>query len=385
MSNALAAPPEEIAAIEVTRKGGTMRLVFTGTWTIHQEKLPSAAVVRKEFSEGTPPVVLSFDLSAVKNFDSSLVTYLLKCYDLCHVTQTRFDLDSLPDGARKLLKLATAVPETTDARGGGQRRHGLFAWVGGESLEVVDEAKEIFQFIGECTIATFRFFTGRARYRWSDVWLYMQQCGSDALPIVSLISFLVGVILAYVGSITLRQYGGMIFIANLVGLAMVREMGALMSGIIMSGRTGAAFAAQLGTMKVSEETAALRTLGLSPAEFLVLPRMIALFVMFPLLTLYADFIGILGGLLVGLSMDLSYDQFMNQLMNAVDLTNFSVGMIKSFVFGLIVAVTGCLRGMQCGNSSAAVGLATTRAVVSSITCMIIADAIFAVIFNTLNM
>jgi phospholipid/cholesterol/gamma-HCH transport system permease protein len=192
-------------------------------------------------------------------------------------------------------------------------------------------------------------------------------------------------ILAYVGSITLRQYGGLVFIANLVGLAMVREMGALMTGVIMSGRTGAAFAAQLGTMKVSEEIAALQTLGLSPVEFLVLPRMIALFLMFPLLTLYADFIGICGGLVVALSMELSYNQFVNQLMSAVDLTNFSVGLIKSFFFGLIVAATGCLRGMQCGNSSAAVGQAATRAVVSGITVMIITDAIFAVIFNTLNM
>jgi phospholipid/cholesterol/gamma-HCH transport system permease protein len=238
--------------------------------------------------------------------------------------------------------------------------------------------------VGECTLAAGRMLLGRARFRWSDVWLGLEQCGADALPIVSLISFLVGLILAYVGAITLRQYGGLIFIANLVGLAMVREMGAMMTGVIMSGRTGAAYAAQLGSMKVSEEIAALSTLGLSPVEFLVLPRMIALFLMFPLLTLYADFIGILGGLVVALSMDLTYTQYTHQLMLAVDLRNFSVGLIKSCFFGVIVAVSGCLRGMQCGASSAAVGQATTRAVVTGITCMIVADAVFAVIFNVLR-
>jgi phospholipid/cholesterol/gamma-HCH transport system permease protein len=194
-----------------------------------------------------------------------------------------------------------------------------------------------------------------------------------------------GLILAYVGAITLGHYGGLIFIANLVGLAMVREMAAMMTGIVMSGRTGAAFAAELGTMKVSEEISALRTMGLSPIEYLVLPRMIALFLMFPLLALYSDFIGMFGGLVVGMSMGLSYSQYAQQLISAVDLTNFSVGMIKSFVFGLIVAITGCMRGMQCGNSSASVGLATTSAVVSGITCMVVADAVFAVIFNTLKM
>jgi phospholipid/cholesterol/gamma-HCH transport system permease protein len=374
----------EAAALEMTREGGALRLHFRGEWLIQRSGLPTPALVAEEFRKNTPPTTLRFDLQGVKKYDSALITFLLQCHDLCHTTKTTFDFDSLTEGPRRLLLLATAVPDNTDARPA-HVREGFFAHVGDEALVAVDDVKEIFQFLGEVTIATTRFFMGKARFRWSDVWLNMQQCGSDALPIVSLISFLVGLILAYVGAITLKQYGGLIFIANLVGLAMVREMGAMMTGVIMSGRTGAAFAAQLGTMKVSEEIAALRTLGLSPIEFLVLPRMIALFVMFPLLTLYASFIGIVGGLVVALSMDLSYSQYVNQLTSAVNLSNFSVGMIKGFVFGLIVAATGCLRGMQCGNSSAAVGQATTRAVVSGITCMIVADAIFAVIFNVLNM
>lgn len=366
----------------MVREGSTLRLRFIGAWTLQRKCLPSADVVQAAMVE-SPPAKLSLDVAEMKEYDTALITFLLRCHDLCGKMKAEFDPCDLPEGPRKLLALATAVPEAADARPH-VHQAAFFARVGDEALLVTKEAKEVFAFLGEVSVAIWRFFTRRARFRWSDVWLEMQQCGFDALPIVSLISFLVGLILAYVGSISLRQYGGMVFIANLVGLAMVREMGAMMTGVIMSGRTGAAFAAQLGTMKVSEEIAALQTLGLSAVEFLVLPRMLALFLMFPLLTLYSDFIGILGGLVVALSMDLTYNQFVTQLISAVDLPNFSTGIIKSFFFGLIVAVTGCLRGMQCGNSSAAVGVATTRAVVSGITCMIVADAIFAVIFNTLG-
>ena len=382
MNHSPANAPSE--ALTITREGAVMRLRLKGAWLLREEGLPTVEWVHREVAQGTPPGKLSFDLTGVTGYDTALITFLLGCHDMCQTLKMQFDLDSLTDGPRKLLCLATSVPEAADVRPHMDRAP-LFARIGNEALAAAGEAREIFKFLGEVSVATWRLFQGRARFRWSDVWLEVQQCGFDALPIVSLISFLVGLILAYVGSITLRQYGGLIFIANLVGLAMVREMGAMMTGVIMSGRTGAAFAAQLGTMKVSEEIAALQTLGLSPVEFLVLPRMIALFLMFPLLTLYADFIGICGGLVVALSMDLTYNQFVNQLMTAVDLTNFSVGIIKSFAFGLIVAVMGCLRGMQCGNSSAAVGQAATRAVVSGITVMIVADALFAVIFNTLQM
>jgi phospholipid/cholesterol/gamma-HCH transport system permease protein len=283
-----------------------------------------------------------------------------------------------------LLRLATGVLQAEDVRPRVIYQNPL-AKLGLLVQETAEDWLEILQFLGDCAVAFWRFVTFRARFRWADVWLEIQHCGADALPIISLIAFLMGLILAYVGAVTLRPYGGLIFVANLVGLAMVREMGVMMTGVLMSGRTGASFAAQLGTMKVSEEIAALRTMGLSPIEYLVLPRMIALVVMFPLLTLYANFIGMFGGLVVGMSMGLSHAQFTHQLTGAVDLTNFSVGLIKSVFFGLIVAATGCLRGMQCGNSSAAVGLATTRAVVTGITCLVIADAVFAVIFNTLKM
>lgn len=372
-------------ALVLTREGDALSVRLSGPWTLHISGRPGSTGVRAELAQGTTkPRILRFDLTGVTNYDSALISFLLNCHDLCIATKTQFDFESLTPGPRQLLRLATGVLQAEDVRPHVGRLNPL-ARLGIIAQEFAQDALESLQFLGDCAVAFWRFFTLRARFRWSDVWLEIQHCGADALPIISLIAFLMGLILAYVGAVTLRPYGGLIFVANLVGLAMVREMGVMMTGVLMSGRTGASFAAQLGTMKVSEEIAALRTMGLSPIEYLVLPRMIALVLMFPLLTLYANFIGMLGGLVVGMSMGLSFAQFFHQLTGAVDLTNFSVGLIKSFFFGLIVAATGCLRGMQCGNSSAAVGLATTRAVVTGITCLVIADAIFAVIFNTLQM
>jgi len=382
--NPAAATPD-VESLVLTREGGALCLRLSGEWTLLASNRPAPTAVQQEFAQfDRLPECMRFDLSGVTHYDTALITFLLKCHDICAATKTKLDYDSLPAGPRRLLRLATSVPHFEDVQ---QRAEKLnpFARIGRWAQAQVRGTIEILQFLGDCAIALGRFFLGRARFRWSDVWLEMQHCGIDALPIISLIAFLMGLILAYVGAVTLRPYGGLIFIANLVGLAMAREMGVMMTGVLMSGRTGASFAAQLGTMKVSEEIAALRTLGLSPIEYLVLPRMIALFLMFPLLTLYANFIGMFGGLVIALTMGLSYSQYLIQITGAVDLTNLSVGLIKSFVFGLIVAATGCLRGIQCGNSSAAVGLATTRAVVSGITCMVIADAIFAVIFNTLHM
>jgi phospholipid/cholesterol/gamma-HCH transport system permease protein len=213
----------------------------------------------------------------------------------------------------------------------------------------------------------------------------IQDVGAQALPIVSLISVLVGMILAFVGAVQLEQFGAGIYIANLVGLGMAREMGAMMTAIIMAGRTGAAFAAQIGTMQVNEEIDALRTLGVSPMEFLVVPRMVALVLMMPLLTLYSDLLGIVGGAIVGIgTLDLSPLEYYHQTRHAVPLHNFSAGLIKAGVFGVLVATAGCLRGMQCGRSASAVGEAATAAVVTGIVAIIVSDALLTIIYNAIG-
>jgi phospholipid/cholesterol/gamma-HCH transport system permease protein len=257
--------------------------------------------------------------------------------------------------------------------------------VGNESLALWRSGGQMLEFLGEALRSLGRMLIGKARFRGSDLMEIILECGAAALPIVTLISFLVGLILAFVGAVELEQFGAQIYVADLVGIAMAREMGALMTAIIMSGRTGAAFAAQLGTMQVNEEIDALTTFGLSSMEFLVLPRMIALILMMPLLCIYGDLMGIVGGGLVGVGMlDLSVTEYVNETLNGVSLTDFAVGIAKSAVFGVLVAIAGCLRGIQCGRSASAVGLAATSAVVTAIVFIIVTDGIFAVITNVLG-
>jgi phospholipid/cholesterol/gamma-HCH transport system permease protein len=240
-------------------------------------------------------------------------------------------------------------------------------------------------FIGDAAVALTGLVRGSARYRPIDLAQNIQDCGPSAVGIVTLISFLVGVILAFMGAVQLQQFGAAIFVADLVGIGMLREMGAMMTAIIMSGRTGAAFAAQLGTMKVTQEIDALTTMGISPLQFLVLPRVLALVLMMPLLCLYSDLMGILGGAFVGVGMlDLSFKSYMRETIHAISLTNLLLGLIKATVYGVLIAIAGCLRGFQCGNSSSAVGDAATRAVVSSIVLVVIACGLFAFVTNLLG-
>jgi len=291
--------------------------------------------------------------------------------------QRQIDTDQtgLPEGMQRLLALATVVPEREGAARSAKRTP-LLARIGSRAISAATASREMIDFIGEAALAFIKMLRGQASFRWSDVLALMQASGSQALPIVSLISGLIGLILAFMGAIQLQQFGAQIYVADLVGIGMTREMGAVMTGIIMAGRTGAAFAAQLGTMQVNEEIDAYTTLGISPMEFLVLPRMLALVLMMPLLCVYADLMGVLGGMIVGVGMlDLGIVEYVNESKNALNLTHFFIGLFHSFVFGVLVAVFGCLRGLQCERSASAVGYAATSAVVTGIVSIVIATAI----------
>ena len=323
---------------------------------------------------------LSFDCSKLGDFDSALICLLLRLHDKCRELGINVDLSGLPDGPRRLLELAVAVPEKPSDKS--EKPSGLFYQMGNRTINMVGSFKDQLEFFGDMIIATGRLFIRKARFSTSDLMLQIQRAGPEALPIVGLISFLVGLILAFVSAIQLAKYATEIFVADLVGLAMVREMGAVMVAIVMAGRTGASYAAELGSMKINEEIAAFKTFGISPLEFLVLPRMIALILMFPLLTIFSDFIGMLGGFAIGWGMfDINYDAYMGRTIASLDLVQCATGVGKSLVFGVIVATVGCMKGITCGNSSAAVGMSTTSSVVTSITLIIVADAIFAILFN----
>jgi phospholipid/cholesterol/gamma-HCH transport system permease protein len=363
--------------------GSTLVVRITGDWATGNP-LPSAGEVERELSSGPGVRRVAFNAAALGKWDSGLLTFLLKVFDRCSAAGIAMEKSGLPPGIVRLLDLATAVPERKGARREA-KRDPFLARVGAAAEKAWKSNRDTVTFVGDVAVAVLRMFRGKARFRRSDLLEIVQECGAQALPIVSLISVLVGLILAFVGSIQLKAFGAQLYVADLVGIAMVREMAAIMTGIIVAGRTGAAFAAKLGTMQVNEEIDALKTMGFSPTEFLVLPRVVALFLMMPLLCLYADLMGVLGGMLVGVTMlDLGIMQYYLQTKAAVDLNNLWIGLVMSAVFGVLVAFSGCLRGIQCGRSASAVGEATTSAVVTGIVSIIVATAVINVICNVLG-
>jgi phospholipid/cholesterol/gamma-HCH transport system permease protein len=361
----------------------TLLVRLAGSWKI-TTGVPAVTEVLQHL-EATPRVRrLTFEAHDLTGWDSGLLTFLRQVAE--HSTQRQISVDQsgLPEGVRRLLALAAAVPEREGARRGARQMSWL-ATLGTQVLEGWKGAVTMVGFVGEAVLALGRLVIGRARFRRVDLQLFIQECGAQALGIVTLISFLIGLILAFMGAMQLRQFGAVIYTADLVGLGMTREMGAVMTGVIIAGRTGAAFAAQLGTMQVNEEIDALVTMGIPPMDFLVLPRMLALIVMMPLLCIYADMVGMLAGVLIGTGMlDLSLTEYVNETRKAVDLVDFGLGVFKSAVFGALIALAGCLRGMQCGRSAAAVGAAATSAVVTGIVWIIASDGIFAVITEILR-
>ena len=362
----------------------TLLVQLAGNWQL-QRGVPELTEIQQQLDDTSRVRQLTFEVLDMPAWDTGLLTFLLQLLGHCQQHQIAVDQSGLPEGVRRLLALATAVPEREGARRGASRLSWL-AQVGTATLTALQSAPELFRFIGEARLTFVRFALGKARYRRTDLVLLLQECGAQALGIVTLISFLVGLILAFMGAVQLRQFGAQIYVADLVGLGMTREMGAIMTGVIIAGRTGAAFAAQLGTMQVNEEIDALITMGIPPMEFLVLPRMLALMLMMPLLCVFADIVGMLGGLIVATGLlDMSLLEYLNETQRAVHLVDCGVGLCKSVVFGALVALAGCLRGMQCGRSAAAVGAAATSAVVTGIVWIIASDGVFAVLTERLGL
>ena len=361
----------------------TLLIRLSGVWRL-RGGMTSDATVQQELERSPQPARVAFEVQNLTHWDSSILTFLTNVSELCRQHGIAMDRSGLPAGVRRLLELAEAVPEKKGARKE-EVEVPFLQRVGNTTIGAGNSLGEMLKFLGEMSITFGRLFRMKVRFRAVDLFLLIQQCGAQALPIVTLISFLVGVILAFVGAVQLKQFGAQIYVADLVGIAMVREMGAMMTGIIMAGRTGAAFAAQLGTMKVTQELDAFTTMGFSPLEFLVLPRVIALVLMMPLLCLYSDFVGVMGGAVIGVGMlDLSWTTYFRETVNAINLTGLFGGVFKSSVYGVLIALAGCLRGIQCGNSSSAVGDAATSAVVTGIVAIVAACGVFAVVFYVLG-
>ncbi len=361
---------------------GVLLVELAGDW-VAKSSIPGLRAIEKELAGGGI-TALAFDASELGRWDSGLVALLFKCLGMCEANQLEFRTETLPAGMAKLIQLARAVPEKKDAARS-TARPPFLQRVGVSGQAVWEGAAGMLRFVGENVLAFLKMLRGRAQFRWADMFLAMQECGPQALGIVALINFLIGLILAFVGATELARFGASIYTADLVAVASVREMGCIMTGIILCGRTGAAFAAQLGTMKVNQEIEAFQTFGISPVEFLVLPRMLALILVMPLLCIFADVIAIAGGFVVStLMLHVTPELYLSRTVSAISLASFLLGVCKGTFFGVVVALTGCLRGMQCGTNAAAVGLATTSAVVTGITTIVASDGLFAVICNALH-
>jgi phospholipid/cholesterol/gamma-HCH transport system permease protein len=322
-----------------------------------------------------------FSAAADFHWDSQFMSRLFLSARHCAEHGIELDIAALPEGARRLLAVATAVKPQAEMPAPAPD---LWQQLRGALQTARTGIRDLLEFVGGITLALLNMLRGRADVRLRDIGYFIEQCGPQALGIVALISVLVGMILAYLGSVQLRQFGAEVYVANLVTIGMVREMGALMTAVIMAGRTGAAYAAQLGAMQANEEVDAITTLGISPLEYLVLPRLLALVAVMPLLCIFSDALGLLGGGLVAMGMDVSAIQFIHQAREAVTFGDVGTGLIKSVVFGLLIATAGCQAGLQSGRSSAAVGQATTRAVVNAIVYLVVADAGLNILYDKLG-
>ena len=385
-ANAPSAPTGEVGGYEVDLSQaatGLLRVHLAGVWRI-ADGLPSVDAVRSAFSRVTGTPRVSIEAGRVASWDSALINFVLQLAALGRETGAKIEIDGLPDGLRRLVSLATAIPERKNAAR--STRHLPFvAATGRWAIEFAQGSSRTLRFLGEFSIAFGRFLRGRASFRGSDFLVYAQECGAQALPIVTVISVLLGLILAFVGAVQLKQFGADVYVANLVVVAMSREMAAVMTSIVLAGRTGAAYAAQIGAMQGNEEIDALTTLGISPVEFLVLPRMLALVLMTPLLCIYSNLMGLIGGYVVAMGMlNTTSVAYIHQTVGAAHLSDFAIGIAKSAVFGTIIAFAGCLKGIQSGRSAAAVGDAATAAVVAGILYIIVSDGLFAVVLNILG-
>jgi phospholipid/cholesterol/gamma-HCH transport system permease protein len=331
------------------------------------------------------PAALTVDLAKVDFLDSAGALALIELENQARSRSMTFELVNLTGKARGILglidpKTLTVPPLITDRKTGN-----ILERIGDGTLAVLNDFKQVLIFLGELLGALTHALIHPRQVRWEDVLTYMKRAGVDGLPIVGLISLLLGLILAFMSSIQLKQFGANIYVASLLAIAIVKELGPIMTAILVAGRSGSAFAAEIGTMMVNEEVDALTTMGFSPVRFLAVPKVLAAMIVVPLLTLYADFFGILGGVIVGvMGLDLTVYTYLKETQRSLSLLDIITSLIKSGVFAVLIAGIGCQRGFEVRGGAEAVGSATTSAVVAAIFLIIVTDSAFALVFQYLH-
>jgi phospholipid/cholesterol/gamma-HCH transport system permease protein len=332
------------------------------------------------------PVTLTVDLAGVEYLDSAGALALMEMEREARGWSMAFEFVNLTDKVRGIMglidpKALTIPPLITERRTGN-----ILEQVGEETLKLLNDFKRVLIFLGELLRALAYAFLHPRAVRWGDVAFYMKRAGVDGLPIVGLIGLLLGLILAFMSSLQLKQFGANIYVASLLAIAIVKELGPIMTAILVAGRSGSAFAAEIGTMQVNEEVDALATMGFNPVRFLAVPKVLAAIIMVPLLTIYADFFGILGGLIVGvLGLDLTAYTYLKETQRSLTLLDMVTSLIKSGVFAMLIAGIGCQRGFEVRGGAEAVGSATTSAVVAAIFLIIVTDSAFALVFQYLHL
>ena len=352
-----------------------------GNWTVTdlhslEQQLPGV--------QWPEQVTLTFDMHAVQQMDTSGAWLLARTVRELEARGTRVSLQGLSAGGQALLDLvreAGGVPRRVPRI----KRPPFLGTLGESSLLALVRGGDMLAFIGEIGDAAMHLLRHPARIRWAAMLHELAQAGYKALPIVGLLCFLLGIVIGYQGGVQLEDYGANIFVVDLIGLSMLRELAPLITAIIVAGRTGSAYTAEIGTMKVTEEIDALRSLGIAPMDMLVLPKLMALLIALPLLTVYADIVGVLGGMVMAdLQLGVSFSTFVERFDDAVSLDSYLVGIGKSPVFAVIIATVGCYQGFQVSGSAESVGRRTTMSVVQSIFAVIIVDAAFSIAFSYLG-
>lgn len=383
MSGKATNSPDPAGSIDMHRAGDGHVARLSGAWTT--EALPSLDVALRRLAE-TDTASLRLDLSGIEHLDTNGAWAISRTANHLGKRGVRVEIVGARPSQSSLLDVVarTEVPPVRE-RETGNALLALAERVGRATVAVLRETRDVVNFLGLTVVTLLATLLHPRRLRITALVAQMERTGLDALPIIGLISFLIGVVLAYQGAIQLQRFGAEIFTVDLVGAGVLREMGILLTAIMVAGRSGSAFAAQLGTMQLNEEIDALRTIGLDPIEVLVLPRVLALVVIMPLLAFYADMMGLLGGAVMAtLALDISFVQFTRQLNGAVSMWSFWIGIIKAPLFAFFIGLIGCFRGLRPIRDAAAVGRATTSAVVESVFLVIVLDAVFSIVFSILG-
>ncbi|MEE8275411.1 MAG: MlaE family lipid ABC transporter permease subunit [Alphaproteobacteria bacterium] len=366
--------------LKTTREGETLVVALAGPWDIgHADRLDRDL---RGLSPGEAKGV-RIDMGGVEMLDTAGAWVLYRTLKRLRGDGYAAEFAHARPEQAVLLDLVEANDKPVECKPPREPAiRALVEHVGRATFEVFDVARRMLAFLGATTLVLGRTLVHPRRVRWTALVNHMERTGIDAVPIVALMSFLIGVVLAYQGAEQLRRFGIEIFVIDLVGISILREIGILLTAIIIAGRSGSAFTAAIGSMKVHEEIDAMRTIGLDPMEVLVLPRLLALVVTLPLLTFFADVMGLLGGaLLAWLALDITPGQFTERLVDSVPIWSFWVGMIKAPVFAFLIAMVGCFEGLQVAGSAESVGRHTTKSVVEAIFLVIIFDAAFSILFS----